>query len=99
MSNEYENTPNYDLVYPTDDAPIDTAADFEDLALDVDQALLGINVDTAGKTDFSSASGPLRFYGTGRPDAEGLNLTAPTGSQFVCTDPGGVGNMGAQQWK
>jgi len=100
-------TDNYNLTYPTDNAPIDTAGDFENLAVGIDNALIGINVDTAGKTDFSYASGPINLFGTGRPDGLGdpsvsynnTALTAPTGSTYVWTgdDPDAV--FGARAWR
>jgi len=82
---EYGATSNYKLPFPTDEADTDIAGDIKNLALGVDNAI-GLNWDTATdeqKAAVGNATAPVRLFGSGRPDAAGLNLSAPTGSTYT----------------
>ena len=99
--NDYHSTENYGLPYPGENAPIDTAGDFQKLAVGVDNAI-GLNWDTATddqKDAVAASTAPVSLYGTGRPDAEhGEDIQAPVGStySFVGDDSSTV--AGARQW-
>ena len=60
-----------------------------------------IDADTAGTTDFGTNGPPLAFFGSGRPDAAGLNIQAPTGSVYTFTgDQSELGAVfGARMWR
>ena len=71
---------SWDLTIPTGSDSPDVPRDMKQLGLDVDAALSdafvgGINVDTAGTTDFSSATAPLSLYGTGGLMVAKMGLT------------------------
>ena len=103
---EYGATSNYKLPFPTDEADTDIAGDIKNLALGVDNAI-GLNWDTATdeqKAAVGNATAPVRLFGSGRPDdvTGGLNIQAPVGSVFTCTDPSdtlGGNNLGAAVWR
>ena len=101
----------YNLPYPDlDDIP-DIPSDFRALAEKVDEQLgtkaaSQIDADVpANLVGLPTTGQPLAFFGSGRPDdvTGGLNIQAPVGSLFTCTDPGGthngVGNFGAAVWR
>ena len=101
MPEHYDATDNYGLPFPLETAEPDISGDFERLALGVDNAL-GLNWDTATdeqKAAVGSATAPVRLFGSGRPDDAGLNIQAPIGSTFTCTDPDGGSNFGARVWR